>query len=262
VRKYLAIAAIMALWATTARAQCILGCGPGTGADVYDGGDNIGITGDDKISDTATSTADIDQTTQDIDDQAQTIAGVEQQNIQPGEAGGFDWLQTLQGDLEQQVSSAGGMPLVTGSISAYTTYWPGYANAGYLQGPPPAGSPEAAMATTLGTLQGALQAGADQQQSQQAEATRTEELENKAANASGNLQVQEVSNEIALFNAQEEMKQRNATNGTLNALLVAESNQQNQKAQDDLESLTAAGAEFQGDFSENPNPPEPTELPE
>src|SRR5581483_1034631 len=103
---------------------------------------------------------------------------------------------------------------------------------------------------------------ADQQQSQQAEATRMEELENKAANASGNLQVQEVSNEIALFNAQEEMKQRNATNGTLNALLVAESNQQNQKAQDDLESLTAAGAKFQGDFSENPNPPEPHELPE
>jgi hypothetical protein len=118
------------------------------------------------------------------------------------------------------------------------------------------------MATTLGTLKGALQAGADQQQSQGAEQGRLDDLETKNGQALGNLQIQEVSNEIALFNAQEEMKQRNATNGTLNALLVAESNQQNQKAQDDLESLTAAGAEFQGDFSENLNPLEPHELPE
>src|SRR5690349_21567589 len=194
-RKYLAIATIMALCATSAHAQCFLGCGPGTGADVYDGGDNIGITGDDKIADIANSAANIDASTADIDNQAQTIAGIEQQNIQPGEAGGLDWSQTLQGDLEQQVSSAGGMPLVTGSISAYSSYWPGYSNAGYLQGPPPPGSPEANMATTLGTLQGALQAGADQQRSQSAEATRMEDLENKAGNASGNLQVQEVSNE-------------------------------------------------------------------
>jgi hypothetical protein len=218
-------------------------CVGGVDADacnVYDDGSNPG----DVITDT--------------DDQAQTIAGIEQQNIQPGEAGGFDWAQTLQGDLEQQVSSAGGMPLVTGAISAYSNYWPGYSNAGYLQEPPPPGSPEANMSTTLGTLQGALQAGADQQQSQQAEAARMEDLENKAGNASGNLQVQEVANEIALFNGQEEMKQRNATNGTLNALLVAESNRQNQKAQDDLESMAVAGASVPWSFANNPNPPEPT----
>jgi hypothetical protein len=225
------------------------GCGApgiGGGCNVYDDGSTPG----DEITSTANSATD-------IDNQAQTIAGIEQQNIRPGEAGGFDWAQTLQGDLEQQVSSAGGMPLVTGAISAYSTYWPGYSNAGYLQGPPPPGSPEANTSTTLGTLQGALQAGADQQQSQQAEATRMENLENEAGNASGNLQVQEVSNEITLFNAQEEMKQRNATNGTLNALLIAESNRQNQKAQDDLESMAVAGASVPWSFANNPNPPEP-----
>ena len=75
------------------------------------------------------------------------------------------------------------------------------------------------MATTLGTLEGALQAGADQQQSQGAEQGRLADLETENGQATGNLQVQEVSNEVALFTAQEEMKQRNATNGTLNALL-------------------------------------------
>jgi hypothetical protein len=254
-RKYLALAAIMALWATSAHAQCILGCGPGTGADVYDGGDNIGITGDDKITDTANSTADLDTV------QLPAVEQNQETDLQPGEAGGFDQSQALVGDLEQQVSSAGGMSLNTNSISAYSNYWPGYSKAGYLQGQAPPGSPEGDMATTLGTLQGALQAGADQQQSQGAEQGRLADLETENGQATGNLQVQEVSNEVALFTAQEEMKQRNATNGTLNALLVAESNRQNQKAQDDLESLTVEGENFDGDFTQVPNPPEP-QLPQ
>jgi hypothetical protein len=159
------------------------------------------------------------------------------------------------------VSSAGGMSLNTDAIAAYQNYWTGYSNGGYLQGPPPPGSPEGNMATTLGTLKGALQAGADQQQSQGAEQGRLDDLETKNGQALGNLQVQEISNEIALFQAQEDMKQRNATNGTLNALLVAESNRQNQKAQDDLESLTVEGENFAGDFTQIPNPPEP-QLPQ
>jgi hypothetical protein len=251
VRKYLAIAAIMALWATSAHAQCILGCGPGTGADVYDGGDNIGITGDDKIADTANSTADLDTV------QLPAVEQNQETNLQPGEAGGFDQSQALVGDLEQQVSSAGGMSLNTNSIAAYSNYWPGYSNAGYLQGPPPAGSPEGDMATTLGTLEGALQAGADQQQSQGAEQGRLADLETKNGQALGNLQVQEVSNEVALFTAQEEMKQRNATNGTLNALLVAESNRQNQAAQNDLEGLGIATENAQWDATNHPPGPDP-----
>jgi hypothetical protein len=186
-----------------------------------------------------------------------TIAQIEQQNILPGLAGGFDVSQTLSGDLEQQVSSAGGLPLVTGALSAYTTFWPGYTNASYAQSLAP-GSPEGDMTTTLGTLQGALNAGADQQTSQQTEAARMTQLEAENGAATGNLQVQEVGNEIALFGTQEEIKQRNATNGTLNALLVAESNRQNQKAQDDLESLSVACENIPWDFTNNPNPPEPT----
>jgi len=175
-----------------------------------------------------------------------SIAQYEQQELLPGMAGGFDVSQALTGDLEQQVSSAGGMPLVTGSISQYPTYWPGYANASYNQAPAP-GSPEGDMATTLGTLQGALQAGADQQTSQQQETARLSALEASAGAATGNLQVQEVGNEIALFNAQQEMKQRNAANAQLNALAVAESNRQNQEAQDQLESLAIAGEQTNWD---------------
>jgi hypothetical protein len=193
----------------------------------------------------------------DIDTQTTAIAQDEEQELLPGLAGGFDVSQALSGDLEQQVSSAGGLPLIIDELAAYPNYWPGYTNANYEQGPPPPGSPEANTALTLGTLWGALNAGADQQASQQAENARLTDLENQAASASGNLQVQEVSNEIALFNGQEEMKQRNATNGTLNALLVAESNRQNQKAQDDLESLAVATAVVKDDFANNPDPQEP-----
>lgn len=96
------------------------------------------------------------------------------------------------------------------------------------------------MAITLGTLQGTLQAGADQQNSQIAELNRLEALEAESAGAAGVLQALEVGNEINLFGAQQDMKLRNATNAQLNALVVAESNRQNKEAQDQLESLGVA----------------------
>jgi hypothetical protein len=247
VLKYLLMVGAVILWTAPAWAQ--IGVGGGCGDGPWDACYVTDIP-------TENATEDIDASTADIDSQAQTIVGIEQQNIMPGLAGGFDWSQTLQGDLEQQVSSAGGMPLTIPAISAYPTYWPGYSQASYNQNPPP-GSPEANTATTLGTLQGALNAAADQQQSQAAEASRLTELEGDAGRADGNLQVQEVANEIALFKAQEEIKERNATNGALNALLVAQSNQLNQRAQDDLESLVIGGANFSWDATLNPNPPEP-----
>ncbi len=125
-------------------------------------------------------------------DQATAIAQAEQQELEPGLAGGLDTGLALSGDLEQQVSSVGGMPLITEDLQQYPTYWPGYSNASYTrQAPPQPGSPEADMATTLGTLQGALQAGADQQNSQAHEAARLSELESEAGQAIGNLQVSE-----------------------------------------------------------------------
>ena len=178
-----------------------------------------------------------------IFDQATAIAQAEQQELEPGLAGGFDTGLALSGDLEQQVSSVGGMPLITEDLQQYPTYWPGYSNASYTrQAPPQPGSPEADMATTLGTLQGALQAGADQQNSQAQEVARLSELESEAGQAIGNLQVQEVSNEIGLFNAQQDTKLRNSINAQLNAQNVAESNRQNQEAQGELQDLAIAGA--------------------
>jgi hypothetical protein len=97
------------------------------------------------------------------------------------------------------------------------------------------------MATTLGTLQGTLQAGADQQNSQPAELARLEALEEENAVAAGLLQVLEVGNEIGLFTSEQDLKLRNATNAQLNALVVAESNRQNKQAQDALESLAIVG---------------------
>jgi hypothetical protein len=55
------------------------------------------------------------------------------------------------------------------------------------------------------------------------------------------LQALEVGNEINLFANELEMKQRNAANAQLNALVVAESNRQNRQAQDELQSLAIVG---------------------
>jgi hypothetical protein len=67
------------------------------------------------------------------------------------------------------------------------------------------------------------------------------------------LQALEVSNEISLFGRELEMKQRNATNAQLNALVVAESNRQNKQAQDDLESLAVATQQSQWDLANMPD---------
>jgi hypothetical protein len=239
---YLFAAAAVILSASPALAQCFIGCGGGP----------IPVT--DAV--TEQNTGAIAASTADIDNQAQIIAGVEEQNIEPGLAGGFDWSQTLQGDLEQQVDSAGGMALTQPGLVNYTTDWPGYTNASYNQSPMP-GSPEGNMATTLGTLQGALEAGADQQQSQAAEAARTAQLEANIAAAAGNLQMLEAIGEIDLFNGQEEIKQRNATNGQLNALLVTQSNRENKEAQDQLEGLGIATEVTEYDATNEPPGPDP-----
>jgi hypothetical protein len=207
---YLFAAAAAILSASPALAQCFIGCGGGP----------IPVT--DAV--TEQNTGAIAASTADIDNQAQIIAGVEEQNIEPGLAGGFDWSR--------------------------------YTNASYNQSPMP-GSPERNMATTLGTLQGALEAGADQQQSQAAEAARTAQLEANIAAAAGNLQMLEAIGEIDLFNGQEEIKQRNATNGQLNALLVTQSNRENKEAQDQLEGLGIATEVTEYDATNEPPGPDP-----
>jgi hypothetical protein len=107
--------------------------------------------------------------------------------------------------------------------------------------------------TTLGTQEGALEAGADQQVSQTAELNRLQTLETLNGAAAGVLQELEISNEISLLGRELEMKQRNATNAQLNALVVAESNRQNKQAQDDLESLAVATQQSQWDLANMPD---------
>lgn len=169
-----------------------------------------------------------------------------------GMAGGFDPNLALAPDLQQQVSSTNGLPLDNGAISGrYPGLWPGYGNANYGQSYAD-GSPEGDMLTTLGTLQGTLQAGADQQNSQIAELTRLQALEVNNADATGIFQLLEIANETAIFEAEQEMKLRNSTNAQLNALVVAESNRQNKQAQDELLSLGVMSQIAQWDLTQSP----------
>jgi hypothetical protein len=183
----------------------------------------------------------------DISASSETVGGL---------AGGFNSNLALAPDLQQEVSSTGGLPLDNNAISSqYTTLWPGYTDANYNQDPV-AGSPEADMAITLGTLEGTLQAAANQQASQTDELNRLETLETENSAALGLLQILELSNEAALFAAEQDMKLRNAINAQLNGLNVAESNRQNQEAQNQLESLAIASEHADWDATNDPTPAE------
>jgi hypothetical protein len=170
-----------------------------------------------------------------------------------GMSGGFDPNLALAPDLQQQVSSTSGLPLDNSIPSRYPALWPGYEYPGYPHSNAD-GTREGDMLTTLGTLQGTLQASADQQNSQTTELVRLEALEAENADATGVFQLLEIGNEAAIFIAEQEMKLRNSTNAQLNALVVAESNRQNKQALDELETLAVVtqrtdwqieGAEFE-----------------
>jgi hypothetical protein len=178
-----------------------------------------------------------------------------------GMAGGFDPNLALAPDLQQEVSSTSGLPLDSSIPSRYPALWPGYEYPGYPHSDAD-GTREGDMLTTLGTLQGTLQASADQQNSQIAELNRLQALEVENASATGVFQLIEISNEIAILEAEQEMKLRNSTNAQLNALVVAESNRQNKQALDDLETLAVVTQrtdwQFAGADFEPPMPVAPT----
>jgi hypothetical protein len=170
-----------------------------------------------------------------------------------GMSGGFDPNLARAPDLQQEVSSTSGLPLDNSIPSRYPALWPGYEYPGYPHSNAD-GTREGDMLTTLGTLQGTLQASADQQNSQMAELNRLEVFETENADATSLFQLLEIGNEAAIFVAEQEMKLRNSTNAQLNALVVAESNRQNKQALDELETLAVvtqrtdwqfAGAEFE-----------------
>jgi hypothetical protein len=170
-----------------------------------------------------------------------------------GMAGGFDPNLALAADLQQQVSSTNGLPLDNTIPNRYPALWPGYEYHGYPHSDAD-GTREGDMLTTLGTLQGTLQASADQQNSQIDELNRLKALEAENASATGLLQILQITNEAALFEAEQEMKLRNSINAQLNALVVAESHRQNKEALDSLETLAVvtqrtdwqfAGADFE-----------------
>jgi P-type conjugative transfer protein TrbJ len=153
-------------------------------------------------------------------------------NLRAGLAGGFSPDLALIGELQNFVSTAQGLPLnLTQIQSQYTQLFPGY---GYGNGTYGARyeAPERTTAVTLGTMESA----ASQLDSLSAERARLSELAGRNSTAIGNLQTQEVGNEISLFNAEQDLKLRNAINAQLNAQAVVESNQVNDKAEQQMES--------------------------
>jgi hypothetical protein len=190
------------------------------------------------VSDQAT------ETNTDITATSETVGGM---------AGGFDPNLALAPDLQQQVSSTNGLPLDNSISDRYPVLWPGYEWPGYPHSDAD-GTREGDMLTTLGTLQGTMQASANQQNSQPAEFSRLQALEVENATATGIFQLLQISNEAVIFAIEQDIKLRNSTNAQLNALVVAESNRQNKQALDELESLAVvtqrtdwqfAGADFE-----------------
>lgn len=205
---------------------------------------------------TADNTATIAEDTGIIADNTGTIANntgtIATSVTQGGDAGGFDPSLELNGDLEQQVAATGGLPLILGPISGdYPIAWPGYAIGAYNQDNS-LGSPEGNEALTLGTLQGAMNAAADQQSSQDAELNLLENLEAENIGATSVFQLLEIANEAALEEAELDMKERNATNAQLNSINVTLSNEQNKTATDELISLADATELAQWDLTNAP----------
>jgi len=105
-----------------------------------------------------------------------------------------------------------------------------------------------------------MESAASQLDSLSAERARLSVLAGLNNAAIGNLQTQEVGNEISLFNAEQDLKLRNAINAQLNAQVIAESNRVNTEAQAQLESLAVASEQSQWDIGHAPDPPPITQL--
>lgn len=177
--------------------------------------------------------------------------------LKSGLAGGFAPNLALIGELQNYVQQAQGLSLNLQQIQTqYPALFPGYTTG---TGARP-DSPEQTTAVTLGTLKGTLQSAASQLDSLDAESSRLQTLEAESGSAVGGLKAQEVSNEIGLFNAEQDMKIRQAINAQLNAIAVVEADRVNQDAQDQLEGLAIVGEHSQWDASNDPNPPEPPHI--
>jgi P-type conjugative transfer protein TrbJ len=116
-------------------------------------------------------------------------------------------------------------------------------------------SPQASVATTLNTLNGALQSAQSQAQNFTAEQTALQALELKNQTAVGNLQAVQTGNEIALAQVQQIQMLRQLVMTMMNSENTAAGSQVNNQTQSQLGALAIIGAAPQAYKSGSAAPP-------
>src|SRR5208337_4549824 len=127
---------------------------------------------------------------------------------------------------------------VQGLAQQFQQLYPGY-NVTTITG---VQSPQASVATTLNTLNGALQSAQSQAQNFTAEQTALQSLELKNQTAVGNLQAVQTGNEIALAQVQQIQLLRQLVMTMMNSANTAAGSQVNSQTQSQLGALAIIGA--------------------
>jgi P-type conjugative transfer protein TrbJ len=161
------------------------------------------------------------------------------QNTTGGSAGIWKSNQTLLTNLGGLISEQQGLSYsVQGLAQQFQQLYPGY-NVTAITG---VQSPQASVATTLNTLNGALQTAQSQAQNFTNEQTALQSLELKNQTAAGNLQAVQTGNEIALAQVQQIQMLRQLVMTMMNSENTAAGSQINNQTQSQLGALAIIGA--------------------
>jgi type IV secretion system protein TrbJ len=164
------------------------------------------------------------------------------QNTTGGSAGSWSSNQTLLTNLGGLISQQQGLSYsVQGLAQQFQQLYPGY-NVTAITG---VQSPQASVATTLNTLNGALQSAQSQAQNFTAEQTALQSLELKNQTAVGNLQAVQTGNEIALAQVQQIQMLRQLVMAMMNSENTAAGSQVNNQTQSQLATQAFFGAPAQ-----------------
>jgi type IV secretion system protein TrbJ len=174
------------------------------------------------------------------------------QNTTGGSAGSWTSNQTLLTNLGGLIAEQQGLSYsVQGLAQQFQQLYPGY-NVTAITG---VQSPQASVATTLNTLNGALQSAQSQAQNFTAEQTALQALELKNQTAVGNLQAVQTGNEIALAQVQQIQMLRQLVMTMMNSENTAAGSQVNNQTQSQLGALAIIGAAPQAYKSGSAAPP-------
>lgn len=175
-------------------------------------------------------------------------------NTTGGGAGVWQSDQNLLANLGGLISEQQGLSYsMDGLANQFQQLYPGY----QTTSTPGAQSPQATVATTLNTLNGALASAQVQAQNFQAEQATLQNLELRNQTAVGNLQAVQVSNELALAQVQQIQMLRQLVMAQMNSQNVAAANQINAQVQSSLAAQAVLSAPYANDTFQTPGPPPP-----